>query len=86
MIDIRVENDPKSESHLSMHMGIAGYKQDVEIELACIPAATVQAYIQRMKQENYSKEEIRQSVKKLIDRIDAGIRHLITKMVKEGDL
>ena len=26
MIDIRVENDPKSESHLSMHMAIVGYK------------------------------------------------------------
>lgn len=86
MIDIHCENDQKEEGKLSMHMGIAGYKDDVEIELACIPASTVQAYIQRMKQEDYSKEEIRHAVKKLIDRIDAGIRHVITKMVKEGDL
>lgn len=86
MIDIRVENDPKSESHLSMHMGIAGYKQDVEIEMACIPAAMIQAYIQRMEQEGYIHKEIREDVLKLVSRIDRGIRNTVSRLVKAGDL
>lgn len=86
MIDIHVENHKKDEGKLEMHMGVCGFKDDVELEIACMPAAAVQAYIQRMQQEDYSMEEIRLSVQKLIGRIDAGIRHVVTKMVKEGDL
>ena len=86
MVDIHCENNQQEEGKMSLHMGVAGYKDDVEFELACIPAASVQAYVQRMQQEDYSREEIRLSVQKLIGRIDAGIRHVVTKLVKEGDL
>lgn len=86
MVDIHVENHRKDEGRLEMHMGICGFKDDVELEIACIPAAMLKAYVQRMQQDNFIRKEIREDVLALSVKIDRGIRAVISELVKEGDL
>lgn len=85
MVHIEVRTVPNSEQ-LDMRVGVEGFRRDVEIEMSCVPAAMVQAYIQRMQDEGYSRSEIRLSSLKLCTRIESSIKLNMERLVKEGKL
>lgn len=85
MVHIEVKTVPNSKQ-LDMRVGVEGFRRDVETEMSCIPAAMVQAYIQRMQDESYSREEIRLSALKLCTGIESAIKRNMERLVEEGKL